>query len=341
MKFSLSSWRLLMGLGVLSLFSGCTAIYMPTGSVLTSYAKNKVVPYVLADNDVGVSTCGTGNGLTQFVGSFGAVTGVGEPDYVLFYTDLLTGFCAEQEAYDADLRYTRASQANLLDMADDELVLSKRKHAEAARRRLKALNHLTQQYGPLGTDQCPNLFSDDDELAYLVGLVTALQAVRSDLLSGGQVHVSRSLANKTMISSQCLDNNKWWGAPEAIRATVWAFVPGAKPEDKDIWQSYRHAASLAKRDGATLPLILYALGADNQGKKMETRNAIWLAGKIQQQTADNFDERYQLVNNISNAQLMYMSDKIWMQLTGVRTPAEKFGTFPDDAKKEANIDGLL
>lgn len=325
------------------LLSGCATVYKPLGWVISSYSKDEVVPYALAHPDAEVSICGTGEGLTQFVGSFGRV--VKDPNYTLFYTELLTGFCAESRAYESHLRYLRASQQNQTTIARDELMLAQRWHAIAAERRVRAVNFMTARYGDIGGDTCPNLFKDEDEVTYLLGLVTALQAVRSDLLSGAQAGVKRDLAARTMRSSQCLDNEKWWGAPQAIRSTVWAFVPGALPKNQDLWQSYQGADTIAKEHDALFPLVLHVLGADNLGNEDEVRNALRTAGEIQRNIASGehkFPAIYQLVNAISHDQLRYMADAIWMEQKGHRSPPKSLGEFPDEAKRApADIDGLL
>src|SRR5699024_10915797 len=175
------------------LLSGCATVYKPLGWVISSYSKDEVVPYALAHPDAEVSICGTGEGLAQFVGSFGRV--VKDPNYTLFYTELLTGFCAESRAYESHLRYLRASHQNQTTIARDELMLAQRWHAIAAERRVRAVNFMTARYGDIGGDTCPNLFKDEDEITYLLGLVTALQAVRdrkSTRLNSS--HVSNSYA---------------------------------------------------------------------------------------------------------------------------------------------------
>ncbi|MEY1661199.1 hypothetical protein [Isoalcanivorax beigongshangi] len=339
MRFSVPSLSLLTALAATLVLSGCAALYPPLGWTLGAYAKGEVVPYVLDENDANVSACGTGNGLTQLMASFGRV--VKSPDYVLFYTDLLTGLCAEEQAYEADLRHWRARQQGQSVIARDELLQAQRWHALAAERRMKAVGALTRRYGELDERYCPRLRTRDDELTYMVGLVTVLQAVRSDLLSGAQVGVPRDLAMQAMRSSTCLDNEKWWGVPQAIRATVWSFVPGSAPDGADIWQAYRQAGAVAARHGATLPLTLFALGAGNQGRDNELREALRQAAAIRAAEVAP-PEPYALVDFISRGQLLYLSDQIWIEQTGARTPAGALGTFPGESRRPAaNIQGLL
>src|SRR5690625_2357947 len=274
----LRNWQYLFWLSFSVLLSGCSTVYKPLGWVISSYSQDEVVSYVLAHADAHVSVCGTGEGLTQLVGSFGRV--VKDPNYTLFYTELLTGFCAEAKAYEANLKHLRASQQNQTTIARDELMLAQRWHAIAAQRRMRAVEFVTAKYGAIGNESCPKLFKAEDELTYMLGLVTALQAVRSDLLSGAQVGIKRDLAARTMRSSECLDNEAWWGVPQAIRSTVWAFVPGTLTNGEDIWESYEATTQLAKANDALFPMVMYALGADNQGNDEALRRALKEAGEI-------------------------------------------------------------
>ncbi|MCE7524909.1 hypothetical protein [Alloalcanivorax xenomutans] len=339
MKVPLLSLSRVITLAATLVLSGCATVYPPLGWTLGAYAEDEVTPYVLSEDDPNLAACGTGNGLTQLMASFSRV--VESPDYVLFYTHLLTGLCAEEHAYEADRRYWRARQQGQPVIARDELLQAQRWHALAAERRMNSVTALTRRYGDLDEPRCPRLRSRNDELAYMVGLVTALQAVRSDLLSGGQVGVPRDLAVQAMRASTCLDNERWWGVPQAIRATVWSFVPGSAPEGADVWQAYRQAGAIAARNGATLPLTLFALGAGNQGHDDKLREALRQAAAILDAEMAP-PEPYALVDFISRGQLLYLSDQIWIEQTGARTPAGALGTFPGESRRPApNIQDLL
>lgn len=323
-----------LGAGGLGL-GGCAPMYSTTGTLLADYAEDNVVPYVAATEDTDMAACGTGMGMNQFLGSFGRV--MHEPHYVMFYTDLLAGYCAAFRAADENLRYLRASRAGRVDAAADARIAEKRWHAVAAKRRYRAFRHLTATYGELGGD-CPDLDEEWDQVTYLLGVLGALQALQSDALSGLQVGIPRSIARRADEAAQCLDNRRWWGAPEAIRATVWTLVPGSTPEGRDIWATYRESARLADDSGMRLALALYVNGADNAGNDTELRNAIRQAAKIGGQRAP---APYRLLDRISAAVIRPFSDQIWTRETGRRTPIGALGEFPGEQRAQPDTEGLL
>ena len=97
----------------------------------------------------------------------------------------------------------------------------------------------------------------------------------------------------------------------------------------------------AARNGATLPLTLFALGAGNQGHDDELREALRQAAAILDAEMAP-PKPYALVDFISRGQLLYLSDQIWIEQTGARTPAGALGTFPGESRRPApNIQDLL
>ena len=176
MKVPLLSLSRVITLAATLVLSGCATVYPPLGWTLGAYAEDEVTPYVLSEDDPNLAACGTGNGLTQLMASFSRV--VESPDYVLFYTHLLTGLCAEEHAYEADRRYWRARQQGQPVIARDELLQAQRWHALAAERRMNSVTALTRRYGDLDEPRCPRLRSRNDELAYMLRCVPALHSGR-------------------------------------------------------------------------------------------------------------------------------------------------------------------
>lgn len=314
---------------------GCAPVYSTTGVLLSDYAEDNVVPHVQSTSDTDMAACGTGTGMNQFLASFGRV--MHDPDYVMFYTDLLAGYCATFHAADENLRYLRASQAGRVNEAADARIAEKRWHALAARRRHSAFQHLTSAYGRLGGD-CPDLDTEADQVTYLIGLVVGLQAMQSDARSGLQVGIPRDIARGAAEASQCLDNERWWGAPAAVRATVWTLVPGSRPEDRDIWATYRASARQARDSGMRLALALYVNGADNAGKTNEIKNAIREAAAI---GGDRAPEPYVLVDRLAATEIQHLSDQIWTREAGKRTPVGALGDFPGEKPEQPDTEGLL
>ncbi|MBA1145981.1 hypothetical protein H0Z60_02805 [Ectothiorhodospiraceae bacterium WFHF3C12] len=317
------------------LLGGCAPVYSTTGTLLADYAEDNVVPHVQSTRDTDMATCGTGTGMNQFLASFGRV--MHTPDYVMFYTDLLAGYCAAFRAADENLRYLRASNAGDVNEAADARIAEKRWHAIAAERRYSAFRHLTSAYGPLDGD-CPDLDAEADQMTYLIGLVVGLQAMQSDARSGLQVGIPRDIAPRAADASRCLDNERWWGAPGAVRATVWTLVPGSRPDDRDIWATYRRSVRLADDAGMRLALALYVNGADNAGNTPELKNAVRHTARI---GGDRAPERYVLVDRLATMEVRHFSDQLWTRESGKRTPVGALGRFPGETPAQPDTEGLL
>lgn len=320
-----------------TLATGCGIVYTPTGKVISHYASDHVVPYVKATDDPDLATCGTGLGQNHFVASFSRV--MDDPAYVMFYNNLLSGYCADSKAAEANLRYLRARRAGNVAEASDARTEEKRWHTVTAKRRQQAFQEAVSIYALPDSGECPRLRDDSDQITYLLALVTGLQAVQSDFLSGAQVGVPRNIAINAGRAAECLDNEKWWGVPRAIQATVWNFVPGTTPEGVSPWRVYEQSAELAERSGMRLALALWATGAQNQGNDEQLRLAMRAAGAIDPASTP---EEYRLIDRLATVQLRHLSDQVWTEMSGERTPMGALGRFPDDAQENVpDTEGLL
>lgn len=237
-------------LGALSV-TGCGLVYKSTGAVLTSYAQDVNMPYVLASRDLRLAACGTGPGLNQFIGSFQRVGA--PPAAILISLDTLAGLCAAQAA---NLVYLRALNAGETSDARDAYIREQRAWQVAAVRRFQAYNNTVRAYGTLGDGQCPALDSEFDQAQFLIGILTSMQALLSDIRAGGSVGVPTSIAAEAARASRCLDNQHWWGVPAALRAVIWLSVPGTKPQGKNAWQTLEAAARLGAQQGMPLAASL-------------------------------------------------------------------------------------
>src|SRR5690554_1780743 len=98
------SWlRAALVLPLISL-SGCGVvnhmIYKTTGTVMTSYAKDHQVPYVLAGDDLEMN-CSMAQALTPLLMSFSRVTHTPNQLAVVVYAS--AGMCAESQAWEEEL----------------------------------------------------------------------------------------------------------------------------------------------------------------------------------------------------------------------------------------------
>lgn len=306
--------------------SGCGLIYKPTGHVLAHYSQDEVVPYALSSGDLNLTSCGTGMGQHQLLASFSRV--IGRPSKVLINTNLLAGLCSEAEAQEQQLRFARALREGNTEEARDARVESQRLFRRTALRRLQVYHDTVDAFGKLGDDKCPSLGNETDQLEFMVGTLTSVQALLSDIQASSSVGVPQDVAAKAGRAAECMDNEKWWGVPNALQAVVWLSVPGTAPDGKDPWQQLKEAADYGGSKGMPLAAMLYAVAGYGQSDDEREKEGIRQVAKIY--NAGDAPGDYLLLTEVAYAQALFLSDRIWTQETGQRTPFLALGDFPGD-----------
>ncbi|MGB7756805.1 MAG: hypothetical protein WBL23_12150 [Salinisphaera sp.] len=335
--------RLPLILLVTSALGACGLIYKPTGSVLNHLAQDEVVPHVYASNDLDMSACGTGLGQTQLLGAFGRV--MHSPTRVLLNTHTLAGLCSEAAAQKAQLHFDRALHAGDTTEARDARIQAQRLYQRTAERRLKVYHDTVDAFGKIGNGKCPKLGSDTEQMEYLTGLLTSVQAVLSDIRAGSSVGVPQDIAARAGRATHCLDNDKWWGVPNALQAVVWLSVPGTAPDGAQPWQQLKTAADLGASKGMPMAAMLYAEAGYGQSDPDREQAGIRQVAKIY--NAGNEPKNYRIFSEVAYHEAMFLSDEIWSQQTGKRTPFLGLGSFPGDKNKKKNdssdvdVDDLL
>jgi hypothetical protein len=306
--------------------SGCGLIYKPTGHVLSHYSQDEVVPYVLGSGDLDLSACGTGMGQHQLLASFSRV--IGRPSKVLLNTSLLAGLCSEAEAQEEQLRFARALRDGDTEEARDARIESQRLFRRTALRRYQVYRDTVAAYGELGDGKCPSLGNDTEEFEYMVGTLTSIQALLSDIQASSSVGVPQDVAARAGRATQCMDNEKWWGIPNALQAVVWLSVPGTTPDGTDPWTQLKEAADYGATKGMPLPAMLYAVAGYGQSDDAREKEGIRQVAKIYNNGEAPAD--YLILAEVAYAQALYLSDRIWTRESGQRTPFLALGDFPGD-----------
>lgn len=327
--------------------SGCSPILgqiKKTGAnmALRFTENNMILPiFRLDDTDMG---CASGEALTPLMMATMGMKADPHEIGVMLYAS--AGLCAEQRALEYELRYMRSSRANLIDDAQDARIMQKRESELAARRQYEAYNHLVAYFevgkkSPIGT-KCPKFKRDFDEVIYMLGLITGVQAMVNDIAAQQVVGVPKDIAAKVERAMKCLDNNKWWGTPEATRATIWTLLPGAGEGKGDPWETLKQNMRIADRTGVRLPYAMYAMAAQAKGDEALMRDAL-RAYAATQESAVN--PNYRMIDKMAFLIMQNVSDRYWTEKTGSRTPPGSLGKFWDDkaAEKEegVEIDDLL
>ncbi len=321
------------------LMTGCGLIYKPVGHTLNHYSQDEVLPYALASGDLNQTACGTGRGLSQLMGSFSRV--ITRPSKILLSTNTLSALCSETKAQSAHLHMLRALQRGNTEEAQDARIWSQRLQRRTALRRYQLYKDTVLAFGALGDGNCPDLdnYMGTDKTAaqFMVGTLTSVQGVLNDIKAGSTVGIPQDVARKAGRATECLDNEKWWGVPNALQAVVWLSVPGSTPEGVDPWTQLAAAADYGASQGMPLTPLLYAIAADGKGDTARLKKGIRQV--VETYNSTNVSQEYLLLAQVAYSQAQFLSDQIWTQETGHRTPLAVLGTFPgDDAGADPDFD---
>jgi hypothetical protein len=125
-----------------------------------------------------------------------------------------------------------------------------------------------------------------------------------------------------------------------MRSTVWNFVPMLAPEGATPMADLARVAKVGEAAGVRLAHAIWALSAYGNGDMAETRRSI----REFRAAADvkAIDPRYRVLDAVANEIILGISDRMWTEATGTRTPQGGLGTFWDDQPRSSgNIDDLL
>ena len=331
-------YQLLFLISLSVMLNACSLAYKGTGKVMIGYAEEQGVPYMLAAEDVSMK-CAMVESFTPFLLSFSQVTRSPDQLAILFY--LMAGNCTEFKAWEEELRYLRAVQTKNPAEAKDARISQQRLLAQAASRQLTGYQYLGKAYAEPG-GKCPEFSTDQDELYWLVGLLDGMQAIINDIASAGRVAVPMDIAAKVGRGAACLDNEKWWGTPSAIQAAIWMTIPGGQPKDKNPEQILKQSVQMGLQQGIRIPQVLAAQVYLGKGNIAEVKQIIRNHAGLMRQTA--LSDQFKSLNEVANLQIRAISDRLWTEATGARTPIGKIGHFWDDADQvveTVDIDELL
>jgi len=323
--------------------SGCgvvnNMIYKTTGDVMQGFSRNHTVPFLMESDDLAMG-CAMSEATAPLLMSFGRVTS--EPDQLAVMLYLSAGGCADEQAREHELAALAAMHAMNGNAAQDAMIRQKRAHALAAERYFKGWQHHNAHYGNPADGECPDFDDDMDEFIYMAGLLSGLQALNAQIQSTSSIGVPANIGSIVARATSCLENDKWWGAPMALRATVWAMIPGAQPEGEDAFERLEIADAQGEAAGVRLPHVFHAIAALNKGDEAMVREVIRDHAESIEQTPAN--EEWRFVDAMATNMIVAVSDRLWVENTGHRTPLGQLGTFWDDPQEEVetmDLDDLL
>jgi len=319
---------------------GCqNFVHKSTGQVMLQYSKSQAVPYALATDDA-LKGCALGEAFSPFLLSFERVSV--DVDAVGILMDSLSGLCAQQEAWEQDLRYHRALYNGNSSDAKDALIAKKRASALAAKRQYSGYKRMVAYFG----ESCPQLKSKQDEFYYLVGLLNGLQASQNNTAADQISQVPLNIMNKVGRGAQCLSSEDWWGVPKAIEAMVWAMF-NQPPENIEPLDVLNQASQLGREKGVRLSHIFeaeaYNASSDTQGLKAVIQDFA--------NAPVNVSKQWQMLDVMAELYIQFFSDRLWTQDQGHRTPIRQLGQFwqaepeeptnDDSSKVKIDIDDLI
>ncbi len=317
------------------LATGCSHfIQRTTGNVLADHVVKNGIPSLMGSN-IDTLAYATSEADAALFETFTAVGSRTEKVSVAMY--LLAGFYWANQAYEHERHYLRAMYTGNAAEAQDERIAERNAWKEAALRWVLSYEYMQRGFGKIG-ETCPRLRTESDQLLFLFGLLGGVESLIASVSSMHQVTVPMDAAVKSAQAANCLDNDKWWGLPQAIQGAIWTTVPGSAPKGGDGWQAMAQSIEIGNRSGMHLGYVLQATMADNANKTELVRSS--LNGFVDARRQHPVPENLRLMDSISAGMIQIISDRIWLQATGHRTPVGGLGSFPETGE-EPRIDPSL
>jgi len=332
----------------LVLIGGCASsienmMFRNTGDVMQGFSKKHTTPYLLEQSDTGMS-CAMAEATAPMMMSFGRVTD--SPEQLGIMMQMSAANCSEERAREDELAYLRHMHNRRPVEARDAQYASQAHYIEAADRFYRSWWHLNRYYGDVGKDgSCPSddLFATDmDEFMYMSGLLAGLQATNAQVRSSVNRGIPTNILGRVERAAQCLDNDKWWGVPMAMRAVVWSMVPSTMPDLEDPFKRLEEADRKGEEAGVRVSHVMHAMAAYNAEDHDQVKAVI-------RRHVESLDERrpamdWVMVDRTATLNLKAISDRLWTTAEGHRTPTGQLGRFWDDVQPEresVDMDDLL
>jgi hypothetical protein len=250
----------------------------------------------------------------------------------LIFADVSAAMCAEEFVRHAQLDAARAratmSGESMVAVVTDAKIREGRARTMAARRFSLAFQHLEDQYGEVGTGECPKI-KERDEIVYLMGLFGGINSMLHDKAGGGHIGVQMDILGKVERGTVCLDDATWWHVPAAFRAASRATL--LNTENGDPWEGLEAAAVGGEGTGVRLARAVQVMITANAGRDELALAALVDHGASEAKMAPNAD--WVLFDTYAHNISLHESDLYWTKETGHRTPT--FGELPgSDAPAE-------
>lgn len=334
----LKQWTLAVTGAAMALsITGCSIRDM-AASGMVSFGNQYISPWFMASDDTDVM-CAMGEGMSAMTYPLGP-----NIDPMIPMVTLASGMCADEKAKQEELRFLRAMYHNDVTTAQDARTMQKRWTSLAAQRQYFGYQAAARYFGEPG-EECPEFDDKNEEMAYLFGMFGGLQAFQMDLSTNGAAGVPGDVMPKALDGLRCVDSDKYWGIPNAV-LTVIDITKAKLDDDQAAIQLGKDRLSLAARkgeaEGVRMVHLIEATLYQNQGDEEAIKDVIRKHVAMKEEQPAN--PELNLLDDMASRGLLLISDKLWTEHTGQRTPFGKFGTFWDDkiiSDDVMDIDDLL
>lgn len=337
MKFSTTLKVTLTGCAIA--LAGCQNMVRDiAASSMVSFGNDHIQPWFMASTDTDIM-CAMGEGMVPMTFPMGP-----KIDPMIPMVTLASGMCADEKSKEQELRYIRAMRKDDVEGALDARTMQKRWSDLAARRQYFGYQAVVRYFGEPG-GECPDFDSRHEKLSYMFGLFGGFQAFQADLSNGGTAGVPLDTLPKAIKGLDCLESDEFWGLPAAIQAMVQIMKAKVGDDAVDMADGYAklaQAAAVGEEQGVRIVQMLEATLYSMQGDEEKTKAVIRKHVKTIQETPANPDLR--LLDEMATRGIRLISDKLWTQHTGHRTPYNQLGRFWDDSLQQSDapdIDDLL
>ena len=296
----------------------------------------RVVPAALRVPDVD-RVCRTGGALGHALVAVPRRT----PHRAMVIADATAALCDAEQARERDLSGLVEQGAGRIDLVRDHREAARRLRRRGAARFASAFAH-TEAVWPWIGETCGRV-RPDDELTFLVGLVSGTLGMLEDKSSGSEVGVPLDTLARVGRSAACLDSATWWEAPVALQAAAWTVVPGSAPPGVDPWEALEQAARRGAPSGVRLGWALTAVVAANAGRDELVRRALSEASESYASVPAPAD--WALLDAFAHDLLQFEADRLSIAEQGHRTaglslpaPARTAAPLTDDPFADDPVD---
>ena len=318
--------------------AGCSMQKM-AGDAVIEYTHDTAIPYLMSQGDL-ESACGMGESMGPVVASFAKLEL--KPENVGIATAMASGMCAEFAQREAELERMRAMSEGRTAAALDATIREKQGHRLAAQRMYGGYANAVATYGDF-SEKCPKFDNRTDELLALLGLASGALALLHDFNSEKSVGISLDVPVIIEKSAKCFDDDKWWGMPTALRASIWLSIPGSGPEGVDPIDALKEAAKKGDAQGTILARAMLVLMANTVG-----RSDVMCSAIAETPDASTLGHEYEMLNAYALGLIRHQADLAWTRAKGYRAPfmapacpADDSAPAMEDSRVDDLLDGLL